>query len=222
MRLPHLALMAVIWLPPVDEAGSQSACRITIEIAFQAVAADPAFDERALREEVERLWAPYGVDVCWRGETAPCREAVGRLSVRLEASIDSTASDESDTTPIVGQIRLRPGGGDAQVRLSLAGARSLAARARLGGRPLGSLPSNLRDGFLSRVLGRGLAHEVGHFVLASRDHSTRGLMTPAFRPDLVTLAPASRLSLTSDERRAVWSACVRSNAQALVRRLEAR
>jgi hypothetical protein len=47
-------------------------------------------------------------------------------------------------------------------------------------------PGALRDLILGRVLGRALAHEVGHFLLRSQQHSNVGLMR-AFQPtgDLV-------------------------------------
>ena len=39
-------------------------------------------------------------------------------------------------------------------------------------------PAGLRDRILGRIVGRVLAHEIGHFVLRSPRHASRGLMRP--------------------------------------------
>src|SRR4051794_30558946 len=47
--------------------------------------------------------------------------------------------------------------------------------ARLGGNDPALSPA-FRDVTVGRVLGRALAHEIGHYLLRSRSHSPRGLM----------------------------------------------
>ena len=42
----------------------------------------------------------------------------------------------------------------------------------------GRWPPALRDRVLGRIVGRVLAHEIGHFVLRSPRHASRGLMRP--------------------------------------------
>ena len=37
------------------------------------------------------------------------------------------------------------------------------------------------DDLTGRALGRVLAHEVGHYLLASRSHARQGLMRPSYR-----------------------------------------
>ncbi len=51
---------------------------------------------------------------------------------------------------------------------------------------------------MPRVLGRALAHEIGHYVLQSRDHARTGLMTASFQPYAVTFGPTSWFRLTPD------------------------
>ncbi len=54
------------------------------------------------------------------------------------------------------------------------------ARRMLEGTRLGLRSRAERDVVTARLLGRGVAHEVGHYVLRSRDHSKHGLMRVAF------------------------------------------
>jgi hypothetical protein len=48
------------------------------------------------------------------------------------------------------------------------------------GKPLAQWPPALADVMIGRALGRVLAHEIGHFLLASPTHASSGLMRPAF------------------------------------------
>jgi hypothetical protein len=57
------------------------------------------------------------------------------------------------------------------------------------------------------VLGRGLAHEIGHFVLRSRQHADTGLMAAGFTPDEVVWGDRSRFTLPHASAFAVRSGC---------------
>ena len=59
-----------------------------------------------------------------------------------------------------------------------------------------------RRTFLARALGRALAHEIGHYLLGSKQHTARGLMKA--RQTAVDLFgfDRSRLDLTVAERSA--------------------
>jgi hypothetical protein len=48
------------------------------------------------------------------------------------------------------------------------------------------LTTGFHDFIVGRVFGRALAHEIGHYLLRSRNHSVKGLMRALqFAPDLV-------------------------------------
>jgi hypothetical protein len=56
------------------------------------------------------------------------------------------------------------------------------------------------------VLGRALAHEIGHFLLRSRNHSTVGLMRA--NPSVSDLIGRSRQTFSlsaDDEKRLAWA-----------------
>jgi hypothetical protein len=63
-----------------------------------------------------------------------------------------------------------------------------------------------RDQMQGRVLGRALAHEIGHYLLRSRNHSPAGLMR-ALQPASDLVAPDRRLfRLSADEATRLVSA----------------
>ena len=64
-------------------------------------------------------------------------------------------------------------------------------------RRLTDLPTVTRDHLIGRALGRVLAHELGHYLLASRSHVSDGLMRPQFRAD--QLVEPSRQGFTLSE-----------------------
>ena len=60
------------------------------------------------------------------------------------------------------------------------------------------------DALVGRALGRALAHELGHYVLQTKAHSTRGLMRASW-PSGAFLSPDDRLfTLSPSERADAW------------------
>lgn len=81
--------------------------------------------------------------------------------------------------------------------VSMPGVRQLLEQGSWNGRPFGSLPPVASSLFLQRAIGRAIAHEVGHYLLRSREHERRGLMRAVFSVDEImkarpTLGPAAR------------------------------
>ena len=86
-------------------------------------------------------------------------------------------------------------------------ASGLVARAKLGDQRLEGWPTSTWNALVPRVLGRALAHEIGHYVLGSRGHVRTGLMTQGFRPYEVTFGPSSWFRLTPEEVSALHLRC---------------
>jgi hypothetical protein len=196
MRADRFWLLAVVpglWDPSASPPPPVP-CRVAIELHVKAPLALGTVELNVMAGEVERLWTPYGVTFCW----ARGAEACDGLEVRLRVHVAPTAALPVRDVPgreVLGWIPFtgdRPG---TDIVLSASAARTLVAKARVGFRPLSAWPPALREQYVPRVLGRGLAHEIGHFVLASRAHTRTGLMAPAFPPDRVVLEGASRFAL---------------------------
>ena len=127
-------------------------------------------------DEAARVWAPYRVAVTLRKiPAAAAPEPEGAvLSVRLAALAPRTMASSSP----FGSIRFVGGRPEPLVFLHYeAIGRAIAGSGALGLREE-QWPAGLRDRMLGRIVGRVLAHEIGHFVLRSPRHASRGLMRP--------------------------------------------
>jgi hypothetical protein len=137
----------------------------------------PAAVAREAAREAAAIWAPYGIALSTI-DVAPFRDggltASDVLSIRI---VDGEPPPGGRSTPLA-SIRFLPSGRpdnvillhlDAIVRLSQDDVEVGGAAHRL---PV------MQVQMLSRVIGRLIAHEIGHFVLRSPAHATRGLMRP--------------------------------------------
>ena len=79
--------------------------------------------------------------------------------------------------------------------------------ARIGTRPIATWPPAAADALLPRVLGRALAHEAGHFLLQSRQHTRGGLMTATLRPDQTTFDSDAAFRLSRSLARQMRATC---------------
>jgi hypothetical protein len=134
--------------------------------AIQGLAAD----------EAARVWAPYRVAITLRKIPAVASSAPegAVLSVRLAA----LAPRMTESSSPFGSIRFVDGRPEPLVLLHYeAIGRAVAGSGALGLRQE-QWPAGLRDRMLGRIVGRVLAHEIGHFVLRSPRHASRGLMRP--------------------------------------------
>lgn len=131
--------------------------------------------------EAARIWQPHL-------QLSFARAGDPRIEPDLTIVItDVVFAATNDEAVGIGQIRFSaPGKPMNMVYLSVSGARRLAADAQWRGLALEQTPERVRRTFLAHALGRALAHEIGHFLLRSTAHSTRGLMRPRYlTPELM-------------------------------------
>jgi hypothetical protein len=176
---------------------------IAIEMHVESQVAWGPADWKQLTDEVDRIWAPYGLTLCWAQRSNPCAGWDVRLSVTVVDDLSRRVTPAGPGNPIVGRILFDAGGPRTDIALSLRAARGLVEQARLGDERLQNFPAESWNALVPRVLGRALAHEIGHYVLQSRGHSRRGLMTASFRPYEVTFGPTSWFRLTHSDAVAV-------------------
>lgn len=139
--------------------------RLAVRLA--SVAALPDDGRVALRSEVERLWARAGVHIQWAEPFGPEHPGELVLQVIVVSRRDVTSRDDHawPVAELVGASTLRP----------VAVASLEAAWRVVDAANRGAEPSTIRLQRLGRVLGRAVAHEIGHHLLG-RQHSSRGLM----------------------------------------------
>jgi hypothetical protein len=130
--------------------------------------------------EADTIWRAYGVRVvlfpALAREMRPCDV---RLTLRFESAA-VPSNGRADRTRL-GSIWFHDGGVPSQTITMDADA--IAARVLevgLSGRPVDNWPPALAALLTTRALGRVLAHEIGHYLLAFPAHSRVGLMRSAF------------------------------------------
>jgi hypothetical protein len=160
---------------------------------------------RTLEQEASQIWQPYGVVLDFESSGA-CTDPAGSFEVVFERRVEPARSRSGalvlgttrlqlflDRAPIVVDY-------DAidQTVHSLTDERLVAVAGHHG---VGSVE-------VGRALGRVLAHEIGHVLLAAPNHQPHGLMRPHYVPaDLVamerfsfTLSPGEVSRLRHRER----------------------
>ena len=73
-------------------------------------------------------------------------------------------------------------------------------------RPLRMAPTSAQDRLLGRMIGRALAHEIGHYLLASSKHAEEGLMKPLITPAEFVKRSRHHLQLVEDDVRTLRTA----------------
>ena len=183
-------------------------CQIAIDFGASVPLVWSADAHAAFRREATRVWTREGVRFCWADET-PCASA-SVLYVRVVNEVPVTREAGRPALGWVGfSDRTGPG---PLILLSLRWARELLGRAERGTRAMAELPGMVAR-LLPQALGRALAHELGHVLLARRDHAPSGLMQAAFRPeDLADQAVGGRLGLLPRDRHQLHARCSEPDA----------
>jgi hypothetical protein len=182
------------------------ACQTAVEMSSTVDLKWTPDDVRRFRHEAERAWTALGVDVCWRDARTPCDHARVTLYVRVAEDVPSA---EPSARGALGWIGFSDVSGPGTfIVLSVRRAIELLGRAERAARRLAELPGMV-ERLLPRALGRALAHELGHYLLARRAHSPAGLMREAFRPeDLADDGEGQRMQLSAGDTRALAQRCV--------------
>ena len=127
--------------------------------------------QRDVEDETESLWRPYGVHIEWSDAPFSDAEADG---FALEATVERSAL--SKWTAVLGRATV---GQDAVSRRSIRVSFDATERVLESRTPVRI--ATRRE--LARALGRVLAHEIGHVLLAVPYHETTGLMRANFAPN---------------------------------------
>jgi len=126
--------------------------------------------------------------------------------------VDHSVGDHnSDVATALGWIRFdAPDQPEQELHVSYANARALleAAAPVVGG--VSAMPMLQRETYMARAMGRALAHELGHYLLASKAHTARGLMQTQ-RSASELFAPArTRFEIDATQKQAVVARLGRS------------
>jgi hypothetical protein len=133
--------------------------------------------------EADAIWRSSGVTFVWR-RAADCLEPyaesseAGRdLPSMLRVTVDDQVGDWTDGVVPLGWIRFdRMGEPGREIHISYRNAQALLAASAVVVGDQTMMPALQRETYLARAMGRALAHELGHYLMASTAHTEHGLM----------------------------------------------
>ena len=180
--------------------------RLHVDIVFEGTQMRPR-REAAAMEEVTRIWAAHGVDVRRANPDDAGWDGARRLTVRFADDPDLA---DHQKRHVAGNVLASISFLDDLPRPTIVAypntIAAIVSDSTLLGLPASEWPVDLREVVMGRVLGRALAHEIGHFLLRSRNHSTVGLMRakPSV-PDLIGRDRQTFFLSADDEKRLAWA-----------------
>jgi hypothetical protein len=167
---------------------------------------------KAVLAEADAIWRPGGVTFIWRRAplVAASHAGVGAIAPYMPNALHLTIGESRgagrDGYLPLGWIVFNDGTvPEQEMYLSYANAQAMMEEARGVVGIISAMPLAQRETLLSRAMGRALAHELGHYLLASKMHTPRGLMKAAmtavelFMPDssAFRIDPAQRLAVAA-------------------------
>ena len=133
----------------------------------------------AMTEEADAIWRRYGVAIVLVDLSAPAVAA--ECDVHLTLSLTPLATQvRGRAVNSLGTIWFEDGAPSRSLSVDVERIAATVREAGFNGRALDKWPPALVDRLTGRALGRVLAHEIGHFLLASSAHTSSGLMRTAF------------------------------------------
>jgi hypothetical protein len=170
-------------------AGTAPAAAMTLSIVLPAHRLAP-LTERVMKKELVRIWTSEGVRITWRNSEAEVPP--GDRFVRVTLMGDEEPSFRNADRYVLGDFLPNQG----RIRVSMLAASQAAANSSVASR-------QARQPFayplaLGYILGRAIAHEVGHALLGT-EHADTGLMQAAFNPRIIAESPSDLFHLTLAE-----------------------
>ena len=200
-RVARVALLALFM-------SGQASAEICVDMKLRLDEGEPDTSlVESMKKEAGSIWESYGVWLQWPAtpSLARCNWTHASFDVLLDQhprpakSLNRTLGSTHLALRAIDHVPIYI---DLEATEELLGSVSVGQLARLLGR------SSFGPEDVGRALGRVLAHEVGHVLLAVRDHQPRGLMRPTFvAEDLLepqrrfyTLSPSEVTRLRQRER----------------------
>jgi hypothetical protein len=123
------------------------------------------------------IWRPFA-DVCFGTDRdVEPATAMTTLTVSLTERIVTEGVDDSSSLGGIEFVDDRP---STTLTVSVGAARQLVSATKWQGRAVSTYPPFVANQLMARALGRAIAHEVGHYLLASKRHTRHGLMRAQF------------------------------------------
>jgi hypothetical protein len=165
---------------------------------------------QAILAEADAIWRPCGISFVWQ-RTPPVSVSYARaghaapyLPNTLHLTIGERRGPERNGRLPLGWIVFDDMTVPAQeIYLSYANAWQMMTEARGVIGLIDQMPIMQRETLMSRAMGRALAHELGHYLLASKVHTERGLMKAIMTAVELFTPDARAFRIDPAQRRAV-------------------
>lgn len=167
--------VAIVAASPVERTSTPTV-HVSIEREPGVVLADA--DVRAIASDLEHIWRP-AVDVVATVGSGPAG-MLARDHVRLVLTTRTLPVSEAAGIGWIEFVDDRP---QPVLTVSLAATSRLLRTGKWSGRPFSSLPARASALFTQRAVARAAAHELGHYLLRTKDHARRGLMRAVYTVD---------------------------------------
>ena len=146
-----------------------SAASVCIDLSVEDQVSGPAFT--TLRDEAARIWLRHGVELTW-AYPAPARCDTVVPVIFDDARTRALAGRQRDALALT-----EFSGTSRRIYVSAQRAFEMVGQIRRSS-PMETIGE--RDYRQGTLIGRALAHELGHVLLNTVDHSASGLMRPVF------------------------------------------
>ena len=213
MMLIVTVVAAALFTPTASAAGAAAPASaaippITINVSTTADVS-PSLVARLLAE-TDAVWRSSGVTFVWQraarvvvpyaraSETGPYVPRTLRLTIG-----DNRGPALEGRLPLGWIIFDDVAAPEQEIYLSHANAQQLATAVRDSGGGVDQMPISQRETLLARAMGRALAHELGHYLLASKAHTQEGLMKAHLTAAELFSPDTNRLRIEPAQRRTI-------------------
>jgi len=195
-RLTLPLALAVALSVVCEPARAQSLARPLVQVVLESAIKDglSGIAWNAMTEECRRIWAAEGVDVSWRRG----REDLPPAAVAFPVLFDDRTVRRHDLKNGEAFGVTLFSGHSRRILVSAPRARQLVAAIRRG--MADSDDALTLDIAVGRLLGRVLAHEIGHALLLTTRHATEGLMSPHLEAGAVGTLDERQFALSTTDR----------------------
>jgi len=169
----------------------------------------PALIARVFKE-ADALWRPSGITFLWRRitrEVVPFERASETgpyVPDTLRLNIGNASGQPRDGRVPLGWIVFDDVTTPQQeIYVSYTNAQAVMAESRGVVGVIAEMPIVQRETLLARAMGRALAHELGHYLLASKVHARKGLMKAILSATELFTSDARGLRIEPAEARAI-------------------
>jgi hypothetical protein len=202
LELVFLAMCTTYSGTLIAEPVAVDTTRLTITLTAPTV---PARVRRYLEAEAQRIWRRERIELSWcdRQCSQPDRRADLRVALLANPRLSSSAHDGYSLAELHREGRL--------IVVSLEAARSVV-RAGLEHADNPGWPLERNTQALGRVLGRAVAHEIGHYLLGTSAHARTGLMRAEFTPREFVDPHGSMFELSGESAREIARRRVRADS----------